>query len=103
MKENRCLDLWPLCDYANATMAGWGKTATSKNPAPQVIHPAEPRRLLYAALGCELPIHESERNLAAFRAFFRLDRKLASNEPVTNDFKNEIEAERSACADAVPM
>lgn len=95
VRDDRCLDLWPLCDFAPASMSAFGTRATSSAPAPQVYFRAEKRRLLYAALGCDLPVHQSADHLAAFRAFFRLDTK-ADTPHAAADFATDIAGEAAA-------
>ncbi|MEZ6140861.1 MAG: hypothetical protein R3B84_09845 [Zavarzinella sp.] len=96
LRENRWIDLWPLCDFAATTMPGFGSIVTSQSSTPQIYFRAEKRRLLYAALGSDLPIHQSTDQLAAFRAFFRLDRPTEKSVGITADFAGDIAAEAKA-------
>lgn len=95
LKGDRALNLWPLCDYAPATMTGWGRPLTTPGPVPQVYFRAETNRLLYAALGSDVPVHTSDGH-AAFRQFFGLTRPREPHQPPANDFAADIRGEADA-------
>lgn len=95
VQASRCLDLWPLVDYSVPVMPGWSQPAAAAR-VPQVYYRAETHRLLYAALGSDVPVHQSKDHFKGFQEFFRLERKREANQPETHDFAKEIESEASA-------
>jgi len=89
LREGRWLDLWPLCDYARArTMTAKG-LVEEERPAPLVYYRAEPTRLLYAALGVDLPQGERADMVAEFRLLFRLQER-RQGPAVQMDYEEEV-------------
>jgi WD40 repeat protein len=77
LRGDRWLDLWPLCDYGQATVASTEGMRTSRTSGPLVYYRAETDRLLYAALGVEFPLsEESDTNvLEQFYNLFRAEQE----------------------------
>ncbi len=96
LREGRWLDLWPLCDYRQAsanTLSGPRKASTA---GPQIFFRAEPNRLLYAALGVDLPQSERSDVVAQFNSLFQLAKRLPNEVVGSVDFDAELQADSSA-------
>jgi len=86
LREGRWLDLWPLCDYGRARTVTARGVLEEQRPAPLIYHRAEPTRLLYAALGVELPLGERADVVEQFRTLFRLNQPRAA----APDYEEEV-------------
>jgi len=95
LRRERWLDLWPLCDFGLARMTSLHGPRTSATPAPQVFVRAEKTRLLYAALGVEVPLGERRDVVAEFRDLFQFRRGRAV-EITRPDFDDDIESDSNA-------
>ena len=78
IREDRWVDLWPLCDYGRARLTSLEGTKQARIASPLLYYRAENRRLLYAALGVDLPQSERADVVAQFRQLFRLDNRVPS-------------------------
>ncbi len=87
------LDLWPLCDHGRATAPSIEGRRQASSEGPLVYFRSEADRLLYAALGVDLPFGERRDVVSDFRALFRLDGdgRLRARGPI--DFEAEIRAD----------
>ena len=96
LKSGVLLDLWPLCDYDRARMRGAAGPRLGTEPGPLVYLRAEHDRLLYAALGVDLPTSEKADALAEFRQTFRLDDRPKASQQADVDFEAEIRLDAAA-------
>jgi WD40 repeat protein len=98
IRRERWLDLWPLCDYGRAVAHSPQGPRTAAADSPLVYVRAQRARLLYAALGAELPLGERSDadTLRAFRDLFRLDARLPGRPAAPADFEAEIRADAAA-------
>jgi hypothetical protein len=95
LRQQRWLDLWPLCDFGPARMTSLQGPRTSATPAPQVFYRAEKTRLLYAALGVEVPLGERRDLVAEFRAHFQFHERRPV-EITRPDYDEDIESDAVA-------
>lgn len=96
LRGDRWLDLWPLLDYGRAMQTSVLGTRTAPAPGPLVYVRAQTDRLLYAALGAELPQGERLDVVATFRQLFRLE----SRQPTPGELLSDFDVENQADADA---
>ena len=92
LQGSACLELWPLCEYGRAAAVTPEGRRESPADSPLVYFRAERDRLLYAALGVDLPRAESRDVVEEFRSLFRLDAERVSSAGVS-DFDAEIRAD----------
>jgi hypothetical protein len=95
LRQQRWLDLWPLCDFGPARMTSLQGPRTSATPAPQVYFRAEKTRLLYAALGVEVPLGERRDLVAEFRALFQFQQRRPV-EITRPDYDDDIQSDATA-------
>jgi len=95
VRQERWLDLWPLCDFGMARMTSLQGSRTSATPATQVFFRAEKTRLLYAALGVEVPLGERRDIVAEFRDLFQFRQRRAV-EITRPDYDDDIESDANA-------
>jgi hypothetical protein len=90
VRSQKWLDLWPLCQYGRAT----ARTSAGSRPAsaesPLVYFRANIDRLLYAALGVDLPFGERADVIDVFRSLFKLEDRQPGEAAATIDFEAEI-------------
>jgi len=99
LHEERWVDLWPLCDYGRARSDSLRRSREAERDSPFVYICAEQDRLLYAALGVELPLGVSGSDvLAQFRTLFRLREGEPSRSPGAQSVDFEDELRRDAAA-----
>ena len=96
LRGGALLDLWPLCDYDWARMQGTSGPRVAAEPGPLMYLRAEPDRLLYAALGVDLPLGEKADGLQSFRALFALDQAKPAARVAEVDFEAEIRLDSAA-------
>ena len=96
LREDRWIDLWPLCDYGRARITSPEGTKQARAESPLLYFRAENRRLLYAALGVDLPQGERADVVAQFRALFRLDDRVAVPTGRLPDFESELKEDADA-------
>jgi hypothetical protein len=90
LRQQRWLDLWPLCDYGRAVTTTLAGPRQAGAAGPMVYMRAERDRLLYAVLGGDLPRGERADVRAEFNALFRLEKRLALPADQAPDFEGEI-------------
>jgi tetratricopeptide (TPR) repeat protein len=95
VRRERWLDLWPFCDFGPARMTSSQGPRDSATPASQVFFRAEKTRLLYAALGVEVPLGERRDLVAEFRDLFQLHRR-QTIEITRPDYDDDIEGDANA-------
>src|SRR5262249_7415500 len=95
VRQERWLDLWPLCDFGLARVASLQGPRDSTTPAPQVFYRAEKTRLLYAALGVEVPLGERRDLVAEFRELFQLHQH-QTVEITRPDYDDDVESDANA-------
>jgi WD40 repeat protein len=98
LRGDRWVDLWPLCDYGRASLTALEGRRQASGDSPLVYIRAQSDRLLYAALGVELPQGERAEPdvVGQFRSFFQLEQR----QPQPTDRLPDFEAEIRADADA---
>jgi hypothetical protein len=96
LRDEALLDLWPLCDHDRAKMRGASRPRLATEPGPLLYLRAERDRLLYAALGVDLPLGEKSDGLETFRSLFRLDERLDVSRAIGGDFETEIRMDSAA-------
>jgi hypothetical protein len=96
LAQERWLDLWPLCDYGRATAASLRGPRRAAADSPLVYIRAQRDRLLYAALGGELPLGERTDVVAQFRLLFQLETRTPAKAVYAADFEDELRAEAAA-------
>ncbi len=92
----RWLDLWPLCDWGKASSQSVSGPRQTARECSLVYFRAEQNRLLYAALGSELPHGERRDVVAEFRALFQLDARATQAAPAAADFEDELRADSAS-------
>ena len=95
MRRERWLDLWPLCDFGPARMISLQGPRDSATPAPQVFFRAEKTRLLYAALGVDVPLGERRDLVAEFRDLFQMQQR-RSIEVTRPDYDDDVESDSNS-------
>jgi WD40 repeat protein len=75
LRGNRWVDLWPLCDYGKPSVTSVEGTRQALAAGPLVYYRDERDRLLYTALGVDLPWSEQSDAivLTQFHDFFKLE------------------------------
>ncbi|MBM3498106.1 MAG: NACHT domain-containing protein, partial [Armatimonadetes bacterium] len=96
LRGERHLDLWPLCEYGRAAVVTPERAQPADHDSPLVYFRAERDRLLYAALGVDLPRAERRDTLAEFRSLFRLEERVRPEPGAVSDFEAEIRADSQA-------
>ncbi len=96
LRQGRWLDLWPLCAYGRAQVRSLRGPLEAPDACPLVYVRAEPERLLYAALGVELPNGERADTIRDFEALFRLPERLPEQRPGEDDFEGPIRRDAEA-------
>ncbi|MBM3501849.1 MAG: NACHT domain-containing protein, partial [Armatimonadetes bacterium] len=96
LRGGRALDLWPLCDYGRARSTTLQGAREAEADSPLVYFRSERDRLLYAALGVDLPHGERRDVLEEFRNLFRLEDRVRPEPGFVSDFEAEIRADAAA-------
>ena len=96
LRDNRLLDLWPLCDYGRATTTSAQGRREATNESPMIYFRAKPDRLEYSALGVEMPLSERADVVKEFQNLFRLANRVPAENETPPDFEAEIEADSAA-------
>lgn len=97
LREERWLDLWPFCDFGRASASSGPRgLREAEADSPQVFLRADRDRLLYAALGVDLPLGERRDLLEPFRLLFRLEARVAPRATRATDYEQEIRADSAA-------
>jgi WD40 repeat protein len=96
LRAGRWLDLWPLCHYGRATAMTLRGPRPASADGPLIYIRAEAERLLYAALGVDLPHGERTDVVEQFRSLFRLEDRVPVRAAPAADFEAEIRADASA-------
>jgi lipoprotein NlpI/predicted negative regulator of RcsB-dependent stress response len=96
--EARFLDLWPLCNYGHGEVQDLERARQPRAESPLMYFRYEQDRLLYAALGVDLPRAElsDEAVVQQFRGLFRLAARSDSDASKTFDFEEEIRRDSDA-------
>ncbi len=93
IRGSKWLDLWPLCCYGRAVAARPQGPRQAETESPMLYFRCESDRLVFAALGVELPRGENFDDLDSFRRLFRLgEREKAAPDRIL-DFEAEIRAD----------
>ena len=97
MRQRRLLDLWPLCDYGAGQRAG-DAARPAHSGGPMLYFRYEYDRLLYAALGVDLPRAEisDDAVIQQFRGLFQLETPVAPTAGRALNFENEIRRDSDA-------
>lgn len=91
MRANSILDLWPLCDYGHAVKDPACQTSRDSSESPMIYIRVDKARLVYAALGVDLPHGERADILDEFNALFRPScSPEVSCTPEALDFEEEL-------------
>lgn len=93
LRDNRLLDLWPLCDYGRATTTSVQGRREATNESPMIYFRADPDRLKYAALGAEMPFSERADVVKEFQNLFRPSIPVQTEKGRPLDFQQEIQAD----------
>lgn len=96
VRDKQWLDLWPLCDYGRAVTSSVQGRREAESASPMIYFRAERDRLMYAALGADLPYGERPDALEDFRELFRLAKRVAASPNESADFENEIRLDAAA-------
>jgi WD40 repeat protein len=96
LRDGRWLDLWPLCQYGRATAMTLRGPRPAAADSPLIFIRAEPDRLLYAALGVDLPHGERTDVVEQFRSLFRLEDRMPERAAPAADFEAEIRRDAAA-------
>jgi WD40 repeat protein len=96
LHQRQWLDLWPLCEYGRAATVSLQGRREAAADSPLVYFRAERDRLLYAALGVDLPYGERTDALEEFRTLFRLSVHMRPRAYAISDFEEEIRLDAAA-------
>ncbi|HJT77787.1 MAG TPA: ATP-binding protein, partial [Gemmataceae bacterium] len=96
LRGGRWLDLWPLCHYGRAAAPTLKGPRLASADSPLVYIRSDADRLLYAALGVDLPHGERPDVVGQFRALFRLDDRLPEEAAPAADFEAEVRRDAAA-------
>lgn len=96
LRQECWLDLWPLCDYGRASIASPQGRRQASTESPQIYIRFQRDRLIYAALGVELPQSERTDVVAQFRGLFQLEARRPAPIEQVLDFEKEIRADSTA-------
>jgi uncharacterized Zn finger protein (UPF0148 family) len=96
LRDKQWLDLWPLCDYGRAVITSLQGRREAGSDSPMIYIRAERDRLLYAALGVDLPHGERPDVLQEFRTLFQLTKRVATSANEVADFEEEIRFDAGA-------
>ena len=96
--QGRWVDLWPLCDYGRAARPSRQGPRRADADSPMVFIRAERDRLLYAALGVDLPQGESRGRdvVAQFQALFQLGDQPRIDATDAGDFESDFRRDAAA-------
>jgi hypothetical protein len=96
-QPRRFLDLWPLCEYGRA-VAQDGDRRSMGVESPMLFFRYDYDRLLYAALGVDLPRAElsDEIIVQQFRSLFQLAARMKQGPDRVPDFEEEIRRDADA-------
>jgi WD40 repeat protein len=101
LRSQQCLDLWPLCLYGRAVATTPAGSRPASADSPLIYFRANVDRLLYAALGTDLPYGDKPDAIGEFRSLFKLDDR-KPDEPLTAiDFEAEIHRDAAELAGRV--
>jgi WD40 repeat protein len=90
--QGRWVDLWPLCQFGRAERSTGKGLPKARSDSPMVYIRAERDRLLYAALGADLP-HSENRDrdvVAQFQALFALKDRIKLDPGDASDFEADL-------------
>jgi tetratricopeptide (TPR) repeat protein len=92
------LDLWPLCDYRRSSTRLMDRIHIASSESPAIYFRYEQDKLLYAALGVDLPRGEldDKETVKQFRNLFRLDSRTPPESDRPQDFEEELRADAEA-------
>jgi WD40 repeat protein len=94
LRDERPLNLWPLCDYGPATRRTFAEGPQPVgSPGPLIFYRVEYDRLLYAALGGEYPISERSDALEEFHRLFRPRLPKEPDGGLAVDYEEEIRSD----------
>jgi hypothetical protein len=96
VRDGQWRSLWPLCAYGRGQIQGPEGERVAASEAPQIYYRAEPARLLYAALGVDLPWSERSDTLGDFRRLFRLDQRQPAKARQPDDYEEELRRDADA-------
>jgi hypothetical protein len=96
LRAGRWLDLWPLCHYGRATALTLRGPRPASADSPLVYIRADADRLLYAALGVDLPHGERADVVEQFRSLFGLEDCTPEQAAPAPDFEAEIRRDAAA-------
>ncbi len=96
LKEDQCLDLWPLCEYGLASAVTIRGLQHASAESPMVYFRFEREKLLYAALGVDLARAEKQDVVEAFRDLFRLQTRVHVRKDEVLDFEEEVRKEAAS-------
>jgi hypothetical protein len=83
------LDLWPLCGYGRAARRTLHGQWEASSDSPLIYYRCASDRLLYMALGVDLPNGEDRDVVREFRELFKLETALP-RDAQTSDFEKEV-------------